>query len=255
MTARHEQAGREAGVARASRWPAWLDVIQGATGLALVVFMWAHLFAVSSILLGKDAMYQVARFFEGSFLFAEPQPVLVSLVALVVFILFAVHALVAIRKLPASYRQYRVYLRHLRGMRHEETTLWLVQVVTGLVLMFFATAHIYEMFMHPSAIGPYASADRVVSGGMLPLGLILLLAVEVHAGIGLYRLILKWGWFGWVDTPLRRRRLRRAIWLLILFMLTLGLLTQAAYVRIGIEHRDRAGERYVPAGQAVEALH
>ena len=30
-------------------------------------------------------------------------------------------------------------------------------------------------------------------------------------------------------------------------MLLLGFLTQAAYVKIGLEHRDRAGERYLPS--------
>ncbi len=231
---------------RASRWPAWLDIAQGATGLLLLLFMWAHLFAVSSILLGKDAMYRVTRFFEGSLFLAEPTPVLVSLVALAIFILFTAHTLLALRKLPSSYRQYRVYLRHLRAMRHEETTLWLVQVVTGLVLMFFATAHLYEIFMHADQIGPYASADRIVSGGALPLGIILLLAVEVHGGIGLYRLIIKWGWFGLADTAARRRRLRRCVYGLVAFLLALGFLTQAAYVRIGLEHRDNVGERYQP---------
>jgi fumarate reductase subunit C len=230
-----------------SRWPAWLDIIQGATGMALVIFMWAHLFAVSSILLGKDAMYRVSKFFEGSLFFAEPQPVLVSLVALTIFVLFLVHALLAIRKMPSSYRQYSVYLRQIKSMRHEDTILWLVQVITGLVLMFFATAHLYEIFMHPGDIGPYASADRIVSGGALPLGVILLLAAEVHAGLGLYRLIVKWGWFGLADTAGHRRRLRLAIYGLIAFMLLLGFLTQAAYVKIGMEHRDRAGERYLPS--------
>ena len=28
--------------------------------------------------------------------------------------------------------------------------------------------------------------------------------------------------------------------------MTLGVLTLAAYIKIGIEHRDRVGERYVP---------
>lgn len=227
-----------------------MDLIQGATGMALVVFMWAHLFAVSSILLGKDAMYAVTRFFEGSLFFAQPQPWLVSLVALVIFLLFVVHAMLAIRKMPASYRQYSSYLHHMRSVRHEETTLWLVQVVTGLILMFFATAHLYEIFMHAGQIGPYASSDRMVSGGTLPLGIVLLLAVELHAGIGFYRLIIKWGWLGLGDTRARRRRLRRAIGCLIGFMLLLGFLTQAAYVQIGLDHREHAGERYrvlVPA--------
>ncbi|WP_439107983.1 hypothetical protein [Congregibacter sp.] len=79
------------------RWPAWLDLVQGLMGLLLVLFMWTHLFAVSSILLGKPAMFAVTRFFEGSLFFDTPQPWLVSLVALAIFLLFAVHTLLALR--------------------------------------------------------------------------------------------------------------------------------------------------------------
>ena len=63
-----------------NRWPAWLDLARGMTGLALVLFLWAHLFAVSSILLGAQAMYRVTRFFEGTWMLDQPQPLLVSLV-------------------------------------------------------------------------------------------------------------------------------------------------------------------------------
>ena len=50
---------------RRSRWPARLDLAQSASGVLLALFMWAHMFFVASILLGKDAMWTVARFFEG----------------------------------------------------------------------------------------------------------------------------------------------------------------------------------------------
>jgi len=231
------------------RWPAWLDLLQGLSGLLLVLFMWAHLFAVSSILLGKPAMYRVTRFFEGSLFFDTPQPWLVSLVALFIFVIFVLHTLLALRKLPSGYRQWRAWLVHMGGMRHEETSLWLVQVITGLVLMFFATAHLLELFLHPSNIGPHASAARIASGGWV-LGLVLLLSVEVHAGIGLYRLIVKWGWFGLVDTAARRRRLRRFVYALVAFFLLLGVTTQMAYLRIGKESAVRDGLRYVPPGSA-----
>jgi fumarate reductase subunit C len=231
--------------ARASRAAAWVDLLQGMSGLLLVLFMWAHLFAVSSILLGKEAMYQVAHCFEGGLVFATPQPWLVSLVALAVFALFLLHTLLALRKMPAGYRQWRAWMRHMRGMAHEETTLWLLQVVTGLVLMFFVTAHLLELFMHPDSIGPHSSAARIAGGGWL-LGLILLFAVEVHAGVGLYRLIVKWGWFGLADTARRRRRLRRAVYVLVTFFLLLGLTTQAAYLRIGHSEAVMAGEPYQP---------
>ena len=34
---------------------AWLDLVQGGSGLLLALFMWLHIVMVSSILLGKDA--------------------------------------------------------------------------------------------------------------------------------------------------------------------------------------------------------
>ena len=177
-----------------NRWPAWLDIIQGVTGLALVLFMWVHMLMVSSILLGKDAFYVVARMFEGQYIFGRPYPLLVSLIVAFIFVLFAVHALAAIRHMPNSYREYRSFWQHSRSLRHADTTLWLLQVITGLLMMFFASVHLYGMFTHPGEIGPYASADRVVTGVMWPLYLLLLFAVELHAGIGIYRLALKWGW-------------------------------------------------------------
>jgi fumarate reductase subunit C len=228
-----------------NKWPARLDLLQGLSGLLLVMFMWAHLFAVSSILLGKDAMYQVKLFFEGGAFLPTPQPWLVSAVALIIFVIFAVHTLLALRKMPAGYRQWRAWMTHMRGFRHEETTLWLVQVVTGLLLMFFVCAHLLELFLHPATIGPHQSALRIANGGWL-LGLILLFSVEVHAGIGLYRLIVKWGWFGLVDTAARRRRLRIAVYALVAFFLILGLTTQAAYLRIGSSEPVQAGQPYVP---------
>ena len=233
----------------AQKWPARLDLAQGLSGLLLVLFMWAHLFAVSSILLGKEAMYKVARFFEGSLFFDTPQPWLVSLVALLIFVLFVLHTVLALRKIPAGYRQWRAWMRHMQSMHHEETTLWLLQVVTGLVLMFFVTAHLLELFLHPGDIGPHASAARIAGGGWV-LGLVLLFAVEVHAGVGLYRLIVKWGWFGLVDSSERRRRLRWTIYAMVVFFLLLGLSTQAAYLRIGHSAPVIAGEPYPPAAGA-----
>ena len=89
-------------------------------------------------------------------------------------------------------------------LRHEDTTLWWVQAVTGFALFFLASVHLYQMLMHPGDIGPYESADRVWSGRWWPLYLVLLFAVELHGGVGLYRLAVKWGWFEG-DDPNRTR--------------------------------------------------
>jgi fumarate reductase subunit C len=102
------------------------------------------------------------------------------------------------------------------------------------------------MMLHPADIGPYASADRVWSGRWWPIYLLLLFSVELHGGVGIYRLALKWGWFTNCKGQTDRRALQQAKWGLTAFFLVLGLLTLAAYAKIGYEHRQHAGERYVP---------
>jgi fumarate reductase subunit C len=102
------------------------------------------------------------------------------------------------------------------------------------------------MLIHPDLIGPYASAERVWSGGWWPLYLVLLFSVELHGGIGLYRLAVKWGWFGVAEAPRYRQRLKAAKWVLTVFFIALGLLTLTAYMKLGYEHRDSPGERFIP---------
>ena len=237
--------------ARKSAWPARLDLAEGATGLVLVLFMWGHMFFVSSILLGRDAMWAVTRLFEGYFFFGRSYPWVVSLVVAGVVALIVLHAALALRKFPASYRQYAAFRGHMSLMRHGDTTLWMWQVVTGFAMFFLASVHLYVMLSRPDRIGPFESADRVWSDHFWPLYLLLLFAVELHAGIGLYRLAMKWGWLQGRDPDATRVRLKRLKWAISVFFLALGLTTLAAYVKIGIEHADRYGERYVPAAHVV----
>jgi fumarate reductase subunit C len=244
---------RVAPLAPAARWPARLDLMQSGSGLALGLFMWGHMFFVASILLGKDAMWTVARFFEGYFFLGRSLPWLVSLIVGCVFALVIVHAALALRKFPASYRQYREFRGHMAAMKHDDTSLWYWQVVTGFGLFFMASVHLYIMMTHPARIGPFESGDRVWTDLMWPLYLVMLFAIEFHGGIGLYRLALKWGWFEGGDPAATRRRLRTFKWAITVFFLVLGLATLAAYIKIGVEHAPNYGQPYVPA--AVTAVH
>ena len=153
------------------------------------------------------------------------------------------------RRFPAGANQYRTLHQHIGRLKHSDTTLWYVQAITGFVLFFLASIHLYQLIMHPSDIGPYASSDRIWSGNFWPLYLVLLLVVELHGGIGLYRLCVKWGLFLGKNPKTNRRRLQRIKWGLTLFFIVLGLTTLAAYVKIGIAHAPHAGEKYVPSWQ------
>lgn len=232
---------------RKSHWPARLDVVQSVSGLFLGLFMWGHMAFVSTILISNDAMWWVTRMFEGQFVFGARYPGIVGAIVATVALMFALHGFLAMRKFPANFQEYRNFRGHRKTLRHEDTTLWWVQAVTGFALFFFASVHLYQMLMHPGDIGPYESADRVYSGRWWPLYLVLLFAVEFHGGIGLYRLAVKWGWFEGADPARTRVLLKRLKWGITIFFLTLGLLTLGAYMKLGYEHRHRVGERYVPA--------
>lgn len=223
-----------------------MDLLQGLSGLLLVLFIWGHMFFESSILLGKDAMLWVTHMFEGVHLFGRPYPLLVSAVALAIFLVIALHAILALRKFPANYQQYRGFHQHMSGMRHSDTTLWYVQVVSGFAMFFLAGAHLLVVMIQPDNIGPYASSDRIWSGRFWILYAPLLLAVHLHAGIGIYRLVLKWWPFTAQNLAPARRRLKQVMWGVIVFFLCLGTASLLTYMKIGYDHADRVGERYSP---------
>jgi len=230
-----------------SRWPARMDLMQSVSGLILGLFMWGHMFFVSSILISNDAMWVITKAFEGYFFFGRSLPWLVSIVVGTVAALIVLHAFLAMRKFPANWAQYHAFGEQRRMLRHEDTTLWWVQVMTGFALFFLAFPHLYQMFMHPGAIGPFESGNRFFSGRWWPLYLVLLFAVELHGGIGLYRLAVKWGWLLGDDPDVGRARLKRFKWVLTVFFVVLGLATFAAYMKIGREQQHRPGQVYTPA--------
>ncbi|WP_321778280.1 fumarate reductase cytochrome b subunit [Sulfurimonas sp.] len=230
-----------------SRLPAKLDYIQSATGLFLGLFMWGHMFFVSTILISKDFMYTLTKFMEGSMFFDEPKPGLVSLAVGTIFIIFIIHAAMGLRKLPANFRQWQIYRTHMKMMKHDETSMWFIQAVTGFSMFFLGSAHLFLMLTQPGTIGPYGSGDRMLT--LWPFYLMLLFAVELHGSIGLYRLCIKWGWFEGEDAKKTRKTLKKVKWIITVFFLVLGLATLLAYLKIGMDHSDRAGERYHPTTQ------
>ena len=82
--------------ARKSRWPARMDLAQSLSGLVLGLFMWGHMFFVSSILISKDAMWAITKMFEGYFFFGKAYPGVVSVIVAGIFALVVIHAFLAL---------------------------------------------------------------------------------------------------------------------------------------------------------------
>ncbi len=228
-----------------SHMPARLDFLQSMTGLILALFIAAHLLFEASIIISKDAMYAVTRLFEGYYFFGESYPGIISFLAAAIFLLFILHAMLAIRKFPSSYRQYQLFMSHMQHIEHGDTRLWFYQAITGFMMFFLGSVHLYIMMTQSSDIGPYASADRIYSDWMWPLYLLLLICVILHAAIGLYRLALKWGIFEGARPKQRRKLLRKLMFITLFVYLGISLMSLGTYMVIGYQHSDRAGERFI----------
>ena len=224
--------------------PARLDFIQSSTGLILALFITGHIIFESSILISTEMMYRVTIMFEGYFFFGETYPGIISFLAAAISVVFVVHAGTAMRKFPADYKKYKIMRNHISTMKHEDTSLWMLQVVTGFIMFFIGSVHLYIMMTQPANIGPYASSSRVVDEFMGPLYLLLLISVVSHAFVGLYRLALKWGFMEGKNTKVSRKRFKSIMKMMVVAYIVIGTFSLAKYTYIGITHDFSDGVKY-----------
>ncbi len=108
---------------------------------------------------------------------------------------------------------------------HTESLLWIWQVRTGMIILVLGSFHIILLGMDVltglfgTRVGIEAATtmERVQSGLWLPYA-ILLVCVEFHASIGLYRLATKWG----AGAMLSRTAIHHIERVLLWFFLGLG---------------------------------
>jgi len=200
------------------------ELLSGGSGLVLALFMWGHMVLVGSILTGERGFNWLAGMLEHYYI-AQPT-------VLAIFILFLVHAALAARKIPAQLAQRRQMIklgRDLKGSSgfdpHVESLLWIWQVRTGMLILVLGSFHVIllsidtltPLFGERIGIEAVTSVARVSAGLWLPYA-ILLVCVEFHAGVGLYRLAIKWG----AGKLLARNTLRILEHILLWFFLGLG---------------------------------
>ena len=111
---------------------------------------------------------------------------------------------------------------------HVESSLWIWQVRTGMVVLVLGSFHLVlvaldiftPLFGERTGIEAVSTMARVGSGLWILYG-VLLVCVEFHASVGLYRLAVKWG----VGARISRRILRRIEQTLLVVFLGIGGLT------------------------------
>ncbi|PVZ67665.1 fumarate reductase cytochrome b subunit [Pelagibaculum spongiae] len=212
----------------AKRWSARLDVGQSLSGALLTIFLWTHLILVSSILLGGDAMDFVARNMELAFLTENGHgyPWVVTVIAIGIGALAVIHMLSALYRLPLQVKQRLALRNHLQVVQHGDTKLWVWQAVTGVVIMVLLPVHLWLIGSDPISVGAVGSATRIWIDHAWVLYIPLLLAAEIHAAIGAYRVVIKWGLVKNLD---QREKLRRLKTIFSLVFISVGMLSLAAF--------------------------
>jgi len=139
---------------------------------------------VSSVIISPKVMDAIAWFFEATYMAQIGGPI--------IFLVFIGHFILAARKIPFTADGQETAWAHAKMLRHRDTWLWIVQVGTAMIVLVMGAIHMWVV-LTDLPIEAAKSAARVQSGGWLWFYLVLLPMIELHVGIGAYRIGVKWG--------------------------------------------------------------
>ena len=163
----------------------YYDLAELLSGLFLVLFLKLHMIFVGTIILGADAFNTLAQ---GMNIYYIGY----GFKILIIFAFFT-HFIVAGRRIPTRIQEQKIIWRHAKLLRHPNTWTWVFQVITGMAILVLGSIHMWVVLTNPPTEA-LSSAMRI-QAGYLWFYIALLLLGEYHAGVGLYRQFVKWGWF------------------------------------------------------------
>ena len=200
---------------------ALLDWLQMLTGVGLITFMWSHMILVASVNLGAGAMDTLAHFLEATYMAQVGGPLIGAT--------FLFHFILAARKVPFRVEQQSTIWKHARMLHHLDTWLWLIQAGTAMVILIMGSVHMWTV-LTDLPITAAKSAARIQGGFWLVFYLILLPMVELHVGIGFYRIGVKWGFI----KRSNRKGLKRFENILTGIFILIGLITLIRFMTLPI---------------------
>ncbi len=202
-------------VTRNPRAELYYDLVELLTGVMLVGFLWTHMIFVATILLGIDVFDALSRALDDYYLSYTGIPIII--------LVFIMHVLTAGRRIPTRYQEQKVIWRHAKMLGGTDTWIWVFQVITGAAIFALASIHMWTVITG-WPIRAVTSADRMHAFWWFYL--VLLLLGEYHAGFGIYRQFVKWGWFP-------RKPLGYVTKMITAIILTLGLAALWVMYKLG----------------------
>ncbi len=200
--------------------PGRMDFVQAISGVVLALFTLMHVLFLSTVLISPGLMDSFGWLLEELYLAQVGGPI--------ILLIMIVHFCIAARKMPFQVGTLPVFFRHAKQMKHCDTWLWLVQVLTAIVVLVMVSVHVY-VILDSLPITAATSALREQSGWSC-FYIILLVCVGMHLGIGLFRVGVKYGYV----TQANRSVWVKRTWYLIGAYIALGILITIRFHFISI---------------------
>lgn len=160
-----------------------LDFWQAVTGAILALFICVHLVLEGTVVISPAITNWIGWAMEETYMAQVAAPVILLIIVW--------HFWIAARKMPFRAGELQVYLNHSKALKDFDTTLWLVQVFTAVIILVGAFFHVYTV-MTNMPIEVYKSTERLHMGWVM-FYVFFLPACILHTGIGIYRIGVKYG--------------------------------------------------------------
>ncbi|MCL0080794.1 succinate dehydrogenase [Peptococcaceae bacterium] len=201
---------------KSSKTEFYYELLELITGLFLVIFLKLHMLFVGTIILGADVFNALAQGMDAYYLG--------YIFKTLTILAFFTHFIVAGRRIPTRIKEQKIIWRHAKLLRHPNTWLWVFQVITGMAILVLGAIHMWVVLTNPPTEA-LSSAMRV-QAGYLWFYIVLLLLGQYHAGVGLYRQFVKWGW-------LPRKPVGYIIIIINLIIIVIGSVALGAFMQLG----------------------
>lgn len=177
----------------------YVDLAQSISGVILIGFLWMHMLFVSTVIVSPHLFDTLSEGLDKYYLAQLGIPATILIII--------IHIFLAGRRAPLRLRDLRITYRLAKLMGHFDTWVWVGQVVTALIVGIMASIHLW-VILGAWPLTAATSAARVASSGPADITwggfhfpfyilfyVVFLIAGEYHGGFGLYRILVKWGWW------------------------------------------------------------
>ncbi len=160
-----------------------IDFWQAVSGAILAIFIAVHLVLEGSVVISPAITNWIGCAMEETYMAQAAAPVILLIIVW--------HFWLAARKMPFRAGELQVYFSHSKALKDLDTSLWLVQVFTAIIILVGAFFHVYTV-MTNMPIEVWKSTERLHMGWVM-FYVFFLPACILHTGIGVYRIGVKYG--------------------------------------------------------------